>query len=76
MEICPLIQKSKLQTKWKAPSALDSHAAVFVSSRTAPRGGALRDETKTAARETTPVWKYYWRGFHSNGHDAGVRPQT
>ena len=28
-------------------------ATVFISSRNAPRGGALRDETETAAGETT-----------------------
>ena len=39
--------------------SLPSLAAVFVSSRNAPelicREGALRDETKTATRETTEL---------------------
>ena len=32
---------------------LVSLATAFISSRNAPRGGALRDETETAAGETT-----------------------
>ena len=47
MEFRPEIQKSKLHTKWKTLSVLVSLAAVFVSSRNAPWGGGLRDETKS-----------------------------
>ena len=36
---------------------LVSLAAVLVSSRNAPLGGALHDEIKTAARETSVVLK-------------------
>ena len=46
MEFRPEIQKSKLHTKWKTP-VLVFLAAVFVSSRNAPWGGGLRDETKS-----------------------------
>ena len=65
MEFRPQIQKSKLQlhTKWKAQLVLVFLAGDFVSSRNAPWGGALRDDQKMAARETTPVWKYNEEDF-------------